>query len=72
MLQRFAARPPAVTDALPASRGLFTAIEATPPAFRGIFSEFSGERGRGLPPVKHKTVHHIQTAGPPARGGSSG
>ncbi len=22
----------------------------------------------GLPPVKHKTVHHIQTAGPPATG----
>ncbi len=69
-LQRFAARPPAATDVPPASRGLFAAIEATPPAFRGIFSEFQSvaSAAGGLPPVKHKTVHHIQTTGPQATG----
>ncbi len=69
-LQRFAAGPPAVTDVPPASRGLFAAIEATPPAFRGIFSEFQSvaSTAGGLPPVKHKTVHHTRTAGPPATG----
>ena len=69
-LQRFTAGPPAATDKLPASRGLFAAIEATPPAFRGIFSEFQSvaSAAGGLPPVKHKTVHHIRTAGPPATG----
>jgi hypothetical protein len=48
----------------------FAAIEATPPAFRGIFSEFQSvaSAAGGLPPVKHKTVHHIQIAGPPATG----
>ncbi len=69
-LQRFAAGPPAATDAPPASRGFFAAIEATPPAFRGIFSEFQSvaSAAGSLPPVKHKTVHHIQTAGPSATG----
>ncbi len=69
-LQRFAVGPPAATDAPPASRGLFAAIEATLPAFRGIFSEFQSvaSAAGGLPPVKHKTVHHIRTAGPPATG----
>ncbi len=69
-LQRFTAGPPAATDAPPASRGLFATIEATPPAFRGIFSEFQSVASAawGLPPVKHKTVHHIWTAGPPATG----
>ncbi len=69
-LQRFAAGPPAATDALPYSRGLFAAIEATPPALRGIFSEFQSvaSAAGGLPPVKHKTVHHIRTAEPPATG----
>jgi hypothetical protein len=69
-LQRFAAGPPAATNAPPASRGLFAAIEATPPAFRGIFSEFQSvaSAAGGLPPVKHKTVHHIQTTGPLATG----
>ncbi len=69
-LQRFTAGPPAATDAPPASRGLFAAIEVTPPAFRGIFSEFQSVASvaGGLPPVKNKTVHHIQTAGPPAKG----
>ncbi len=68
-LQRFAAGPPAATDAPPSSRGLFAAIEATPPAFRGLFSEFQSvaSAAGGLPPVKHKTVHHIRTAGPPAK-----
>ncbi len=68
--QRFAAGPPAVTDAPPVSRGLFAAIEVTFPAFRGIFSEFQSvaSAAGGLPPVKHKTVHHIQTAGPLATG----
>ncbi len=48
-LQRFAAGPPAATNAPPASRGLFAAIEATLPTFRGISSEFPviSERGRG-------------------------
>ncbi len=69
-LQRFSAGPPAATDAPPASRGLFAAIELTPLAFRGIFSEFQSvaSAAGGLPPVKHKTVHHIQTARPPATG----
>ncbi len=69
-MQRLAACPPAATDAPPASRGLFAAIEATPPAFRGIFSEFQSvtSSSGGLPPVKHKMVHHIQHAGPPATG----
>jgi hypothetical protein len=69
-LQMFAAGPPAATDPLPASRGLFAAIEATSPAFRGIFSEFQSvvSAAGGLPPVKHRTVYHIQTAGPPATG----
>ncbi len=69
-LQRFAAGPPAATEAPPASRGLFAAIEATSPAFRGIFSEFQSvaSAAGGLRSVKHKTVHHIQTAGPPATG----
>ena len=64
-LQRFAAGPPAATDAPPSSRGLFAAIEATPPAFRGLFSEFQSvaSAAGGPPPVKHKTVHHIRTAG---------
>jgi hypothetical protein len=67
-LQRFAAGPPAATDVLPASRGLFAAVEATPPAFRSIFTKFQAmaNTAGGLPQVKHKTVHHIQTAGPPA------
>jgi hypothetical protein len=70
LLQRFAAGPPVATDAPPASRGLFATIEATAPAFRGIFSEFQSvaSAAGGLPPVKHKTVHYIQTAGPPAKG----
>ncbi len=70
LLQRFAAGPPAATDAPRAIKGLFTAIKATPPAFRGIFSEFQSvaSAAGGLPPVKHKTVHHIHTAGPPATG----
>jgi hypothetical protein len=69
-LQRFTAGPPEATDVPPASRGLFAAIEATPPAFRGIFSEFQSvaSAAGGLQLVKHKTVHHIQTAGPPATG----
>ncbi len=69
-LQRFAAGPPAATDAPPSSRGFFAAIEATPPAFRGIFSEFQSvaSAAGGLPPVKHKTVHDIRTAGQPATG----
>jgi hypothetical protein len=72
-LQRFAAGPSLATDMLPASRRLFATIEATPPAFRGIFSEFQSvaSAAGGLPPVKHKTVHHIQTARPPATGGSA-
>ncbi len=69
-LQRFAAEPPAVTDTPSASSGLFAAVEATPPAFRSIFSKFQAvvNVAGGLPPVKHKTVHHIQTTGPPATG----
>jgi hypothetical protein len=45
-------------------------VEATPPAFRSIFSEFQvvANAAGGLPPVKQKTVHHIQTAGLPATG----
>jgi hypothetical protein len=68
-LRRFAAGPPAATDAPPpSSRGLFAAVEATPPAFRQIFSQFqdvANAEGR-LPPAKHKTLHHIKTTGPPA------
>ncbi len=69
-LQRFAAFATVATDAPPASRGLFATIEATAPAFRGIFSEFQSvaSAAGGLPPVKHKMVHHIQTAGLPATG----
>jgi hypothetical protein len=68
-LRRFAAGPPAATDGPPpSSRGLFAAVEATPPAFRQIFSQFqdvANAEGR-LPPAKHKTLHHIKTTGPPA------
>jgi len=57
------------TDAPPpSSRGLFAAVEATPPVFRQIFSQFqdvANAEGR-LPPAKHKTLHHIKTTGPPA------
>jgi hypothetical protein len=68
-LRRFAAGPPAATDAPPqSSRGLFAAVEAMPPVFRQIFSQFqdvANAEGR-LPPAKHKTLHHIKTTGPPA------
>ncbi len=68
-LCRFAAGPPAATDAPPpSSRGLFAAVEATPPAFRQIFSQFqdvANAEGR-LPPAKHKKLHHIKTTGLPA------
>jgi hypothetical protein len=43
-------------------------VEAKPPAFRQIFSQFqdvANAEGR-LPPAKHKTLHHIKTTGPPA------
>jgi len=57
-LQRFAAGPPAATDAPPSSRGLFAAIEATPPAFRDIFSEFQSvaSAAGGLPAVLEQLV----------------
>ncbi len=68
-LRRLAAGPPAGTDVPPpSSRGLFAGVEATPPAFRQIFSQFqdvANTEGR-LPPAKHKTLHHIKTAGPSA------
>ena len=69
-LLRFEAGPPASTNTPPASRGLFAAIEATQPAFRSIFSEFQAvaNAAGGLPPVKHKREHYIQTAGPPTTG----
>jgi hypothetical protein len=63
-LRRFAARPPAATDApLPSNRGLFAAVKATPLAVRQIFSEFQDVANLE---AKHKTVHHIKTTGPPA------
>jgi hypothetical protein len=34
----------------------------------GRLPSASSRQWRALPPVKHKTVHHIQTAGPPATG----
>jgi hypothetical protein len=48
-LQRFAAGPPAATDAPPESRGLFAAIEATPHSLQRHLQgvPVSGERGRG-------------------------
>jgi hypothetical protein len=68
-LRRFAAGPPAATDAPPpSSRGLFATVEVTPPAFRQIFSQFqdvANAEGK-LSPAKHKTLHHIKTTGPPA------
>jgi hypothetical protein len=68
-LQRFAAGPPAATAAAAQSRGgLFSAVESTPPLFRGVFNEFQdvASSSSSLPPVKHKTLHHINTTGPPA------
>ena len=69
-LQRFAAGPPAATEGPPMSRGLFAALEVTQPAFRSIFSKFQAVANvkGGLPLFKHKTEHHIQTAGLPATG----
>jgi hypothetical protein len=69
-LQRFAAGPPAATEGQPTSRGLFAAIEVTQPAFISIFSKFQAVANvkGGLPLFKHKTEHHIQTAGLPATG----
>ncbi len=68
-LRRLAAGPPAATNVPPpSSRGLFDAVEATPPVFRQIFSQFqdvANAEGR-LPPAKHKTMHHIKTTGIPA------
>ncbi len=62
-LRRFAARPPAATDApLPSNRGLFAAVKATPLAVPQIFSEFQDVANLE---AKHKTVHHIKTTGPP-------
>jgi len=55
-IAQVAAGPPAATDAPPpSSRGLFAAVEATPPVFRQIFSQFqdvANTEGR-LPPAKH-------------------
>ncbi len=68
-LQRFAAGPPAATAAAAQTRGgLFPAVESTPPLFRGVFNEFQdvASSSGSLPPVKHKTLHHIHTTGPPA------
>ena len=65
-LQRFAARPPAATAAAAQARGgLFSAVESTPPLFRGVFNEFQdvASSGSSLPPVKHKTLHHITPRG---------
>jgi hypothetical protein len=43
-------------------------VESTPPLFRGVFNEFQdvASSSSSLPPVKHKTLHHINTTGPPA------
>ncbi len=66
-LQRFAAGPPAATAGAVQSRGgLFSAVESTPPLFRGVFNEVQdvASTSSSLPPVKHKTLHHIHTTGP--------
>jgi hypothetical protein len=68
-LQRFAAGPTAATTAAAQSRGgLFSAVESTPFLFRGVFKEFQdvASSSGSLPPVKHKTLHHINTTGLPS------
>jgi hypothetical protein len=43
-------------------------VESTLPLFRGVFNEFQdvASSSGSLLPIKHKTLHHINTTGPPA------
>jgi hypothetical protein len=70
-LQGFAAGPPAATGGAAGEQGSFCHHRGNTAGLPRHLQQISvggKSAAGGLPPVKHKTVHHIQTAGPPATG----